>query len=137
LSFALLHLAAMAVIARVVPPASAASAQSVYGALGVGAAGAALSLASGFLFSRFGAASFWVMAALATLALPIVVALPPPETSGNKNVPAETSGPATGTAVKPSTAPAAGGNPGVPGKPGSKTDKPNAGTRSDQKNINK
>jgi PPP family 3-phenylpropionic acid transporter len=97
LSFALLHLAAMAVIARVVPPASAASAQSVYGALGVGAAGAALSLASGFLFSRFGAASFWVMAALATLALPIVVALPPPETSGNKNVPAETSGPAIGT----------------------------------------
>jgi len=38
LSFALLHLAAMAVIARTVPPAFAASAQSVYSAIGVGAA---------------------------------------------------------------------------------------------------
>jgi PPP family 3-phenylpropionic acid transporter len=78
LSFALLHLAAMAVIARTVPAASAASAQSVYGALGVGVATAILSFASGILFSRFGAASFWVMAALAALALPFVFALPPP-----------------------------------------------------------
>lgn len=75
LSFALLHLAAMAVIARTVPPAFAASAQSVYSAIGVGAAAAGISFASGFLFSQFGAASFWFMAALAALALPIVLAL--------------------------------------------------------------
>jgi len=75
LSFALLHLAAMAVIARTVPPALAASAQSVYSAIGVGAAAAGISFASGFLFSQFGAASFWFMAALAALALPIVLAL--------------------------------------------------------------
>lgn len=76
LSFALLHLAAMAVIARAVPAASAALAQSVYGALGVGAATAVLSFASGILFSRLGAASFCVMAAFTTLALPFVFALP-------------------------------------------------------------
>jgi PPP family 3-phenylpropionic acid transporter len=76
LSFALLHLAAMAVIARTVPAASAALAESAYGALGVGAATAVLSFASGILFSRLGAASFWVMGALAALALPFVFALP-------------------------------------------------------------
>jgi PPP family 3-phenylpropionic acid transporter len=76
LSFALLHLAAMAAIARTVPAASAALAQSAYGALGVGAAAAVVSFASGILFSRLGAASFWVMAALAALALPFVLALP-------------------------------------------------------------
>lgn len=76
LSFALLHLTAMSVIARAIPAEAAALAQSLYGALGVGAATAALSLASGFLFARFGGAGFWVMAALAGLALPLVFALP-------------------------------------------------------------
>jgi PPP family 3-phenylpropionic acid transporter len=66
----------MAAIARTVPAASAALAQSAYGALGVGAAAAVVSFASGILFSRLGAASFWVMAALAALALPFVLALP-------------------------------------------------------------
>ena len=82
LSFALLHLAAMSVIARAIPADAAALAQSVYGALGVGAATAALSLASGFLFARFGGGGFWVMAALAGLALPLVFALPAKSATG-------------------------------------------------------
>jgi hypothetical protein len=47
-----------------------------------------------------------------------------PGMSGNKNVPMESSGPATGTSVKPSTAPAAGGSPGQPGMPGNKSGPP-------------
>lgn len=76
LSFALLHLTAMSVIGRAVPADAAATAQSLYGALGVGAATAAMSLTSGILFARFGGASFWAMAALAGLALPLILALP-------------------------------------------------------------
>jgi PPP family 3-phenylpropionic acid transporter len=76
LSFALLHLTAMSVIGRVVPADAAALAQSIYGALGVGAATAAASLASGVLFGQMGAAGFWVMAALAALAWPLILALP-------------------------------------------------------------
>ncbi|MCW2317360.1 PPP family 3-phenylpropionic acid transporter [Rhodoblastus acidophilus] len=79
LSFALLHLTAMAVIGRAVPAASAALAQSLYGALGVGAATAALSLVSGVLFGRYGGAAFWAMAAMAGLALPLVFALSQPD----------------------------------------------------------
>jgi PPP family 3-phenylpropionic acid transporter len=75
-SFALLHLTAMSVIGRTVPAEAAATAQSIYGALGVGAATAAMSLASGVLFARFGGAGFWPMAALAGLALPLILALP-------------------------------------------------------------
>jgi len=79
LSFALLHLTAMAVIGRAVPAASAALAQSLYGALGVGAATAALSLVSGVLFGRYGGTAFWAMAAMAGLALPLVFALSRPD----------------------------------------------------------
>ncbi|SNB68699.1 MFS transporter, PPP family, 3-phenylpropionic acid transporter [Rhodoblastus acidophilus] len=79
LSFALLHLTAMGVIGRAVPAASAALAQSLYGALGVGAATAALSLVSGVLFGRYGGAAFWAMAAMAGLALPLVFALSQPD----------------------------------------------------------
>ena len=52
------------------------------GLIGVGAATAALSLASGFLFARFGGGGFWVMAALAGLALPLVFALPAKSATG-------------------------------------------------------
>jgi PPP family 3-phenylpropionic acid transporter len=55
LTFAAQHLAAMAVIARVVPGRAAATAQSAYAVLGTGAAAAALTLASGPLYERFGA----------------------------------------------------------------------------------
>jgi len=61
LTFALLHLACMRVLARIVPPGLAATAQDVYGTLVVGAATAAQ--------------AFWVMAALCATALPIMRAV--------------------------------------------------------------
>lgn len=75
LSFAAQHLAAMAVIARVVPPALAATAQSLYATLGIGIAGAATTLASGLLYGRLGADAFWVMALLCLAALPMARAI--------------------------------------------------------------
>lgn len=75
LTFALLHLACMGIIARNVPADLAASAQALYGAVAVGAANAALTAASGALFSRFGTGGFDLMAALALLAAPLVWAL--------------------------------------------------------------
>lgn len=71
LTFALLHLACMRLIARIVPPGLEGTAQAVYGTIGVGAASAALTLASGPLYARFGASAFWAMAALCAAAVPI------------------------------------------------------------------
>jgi PPP family 3-phenylpropionic acid transporter len=75
LTFAALHLAAMAVLARVVPGHLAATAQSAYAALGVGLAGAALTLASGPLYAHLGAGGFWAMALLCAAAVPAALAL--------------------------------------------------------------
>ena len=74
-TFALLHLACMRVLARIVPPALAATAQAIYGTLIVGAATAGLTLLSGLLYGQLGAHGFWVMAALCAIALPITRAL--------------------------------------------------------------
>lgn len=74
-TFALLHLAAMNVIGRLVPERSAATAQTLYGTLGLGVASAALTLASGWLYARFDAGAFWVMAALSATAIPIALTL--------------------------------------------------------------
>jgi PPP family 3-phenylpropionic acid transporter len=71
LTFALLHLACMRLIARLVPAGLEGTAQAIYGTLGVGAATALLTLASGALYARIGAHGFWVMAALCALAIPI------------------------------------------------------------------
>jgi len=71
LTFALLHLACMRVLAAVVPAALAATAQAVYG-FGIGAMTAALTLESGWLYARFGSAGFWGMAVLAALAMPFI-----------------------------------------------------------------
>jgi PPP family 3-phenylpropionic acid transporter len=75
LTFALLHLACMRVLAQVVPAGLAATAQSLYGTVGIGAATALLTLASGELYGRFGPAGFWAMAALCILALPLPLTL--------------------------------------------------------------
>jgi PPP family 3-phenylpropionic acid transporter len=72
-TFALLHLAAMRVIAGVIPLRLAASAQTVYGTVGAGAAVAILTFASGVLYEHLGGASFWVMAALCAAAIPIAM----------------------------------------------------------------
>ena len=71
LTFALGHLACMRLLALIVPPGLAATALTVYGTLGVGAATALLTLASGLLYSRLGPEGFWVMAALCAAALPL------------------------------------------------------------------
>ncbi len=71
LTFALLHLACMRLIARSVPSGLEGTAQAIYGTLGVGAASALLTLASGVLYGRFGAPAFWAMAALCAAALPL------------------------------------------------------------------
>jgi MFS transporter, PPP family, 3-phenylpropionic acid transporter len=74
-TFALLHLAAMRVIAETVPRPLAATAQALYGTLAVGAANALLTLGSGWLYANFGIAAFWAMAALCAAALPAALGL--------------------------------------------------------------
>jgi PPP family 3-phenylpropionic acid transporter len=71
ITFALLHLACMRLIARVVPAGLEGTAQAVYGTVGIGTATALLTLLSGGLYARFGAQGFWVMAALSAAALPV------------------------------------------------------------------
>jgi MFS transporter, PPP family, 3-phenylpropionic acid transporter len=74
-TFALLHLAAMQVIAQVVPLRLAATAQAIYGTLCIGLATALLTLVSGLLYGRIDGTAFLVMAALCLLALPLCVRL--------------------------------------------------------------
>jgi PPP family 3-phenylpropionic acid transporter len=74
-TFALLHLAAMRLIAAVIPLRLAATAQAVYGTLGVGAAVAVLTLVSGVIYGHLGGRGFWVMTALCATAVPIAMRL--------------------------------------------------------------
>lgn len=76
-TFALLHLACMRLLAQSVPDALAATAQAIYGTVGVGAATALLTLLSGWLYARLGAAAFGIMGALCLAALPIARSLRP------------------------------------------------------------
>jgi PPP family 3-phenylpropionic acid transporter len=78
LTFALLHLACMRVLACTVPQGLEGTAQAIYGTVGIGAASAVLTLASGALYARVGAHGFWVMAGLCALALPWTWTLRPP-----------------------------------------------------------
>jgi PPP family 3-phenylpropionic acid transporter len=71
LTFALLHLACMRLIVRIVPARLAATAQSIYGTLCVGAATALVTLASGVLYQLVGGGGFLAMAVLCLLALPL------------------------------------------------------------------
>ena len=71
ITFALLHLACMRLIARTVPQGLEGTAQAIYGTVGIGAATALLTLVSGALYARVGAQGFWVMAALSALAFPL------------------------------------------------------------------
>ena len=72
LTFALLHLACMRIITAAVPAALAGTAQAVYGLIGVCGATALLTIFSGWLYGRFGADGFWVMALLCSLAFPVI-----------------------------------------------------------------
>jgi PPP family 3-phenylpropionic acid transporter len=71
ITFALLHLACMRLLARIVPPGLEGTAQALYGTIGIGGATACLTLVSGVLYARVGAHGFWVMAALCVLACPL------------------------------------------------------------------
>ena len=71
LSFALMHLACMRVIAAVVPARLAATGQAFYNTVAVGAVAAAVTLASGPAYGRFGPGAFWAMAAMSATAIPI------------------------------------------------------------------
>ncbi|AWN40366.1 MFS transporter [Methylobacterium durans] len=75
LTFALLHLACLDLIAANVAPGLRATALTLYGSLGVGLATALLTLASGSLYATFGARAFWVMAVLSLAALPVSLSL--------------------------------------------------------------
>jgi PPP family 3-phenylpropionic acid transporter len=79
ITFALLHLACMRLIARAVPPGLEGTAQAVYGTVGVGAATALLTFVSGVLYARWGAQGFWLMATLSALAVPVTWKLRQPE----------------------------------------------------------
>ena len=74
-TFALLHLACMRLIGACVPPGLAATAQSLYGTLGIGFASVVLTLFSGWAYGQFGARGFWAMAAVCALALPVIWSL--------------------------------------------------------------
>ncbi len=69
LSFALLHLACMRIMAGLVPTHLSATAQAIY-AFATGVVTALLTLLSGSLYAWYGGASFFAMAALCALALP-------------------------------------------------------------------
>jgi PPP family 3-phenylpropionic acid transporter len=75
ITFALLHLACMRFLSDTVPKHLSSTAQTIYGTFGLGIASAVITLASGFLYQRFGASAFWAMAALCVLALPFAFML--------------------------------------------------------------
>ncbi len=78
LTFALLHLAAMGLIAAHVPERLSATAQTLYGTFALGFASAMMTVGSGYLYKWFGLHAFWAMAALCALALPLVPGLASP-----------------------------------------------------------
>jgi MFS transporter, PPP family, 3-phenylpropionic acid transporter len=75
ITFALLHLACMRLIARHVPQGLEGTAQAIYATLGIGGATALFTLASGGLYARLDAQGFWVMAVLCLCALPVTAKL--------------------------------------------------------------
>jgi PPP family 3-phenylpropionic acid transporter len=75
LTFALLHLACMRLIAQTVPSSLAGTAQALYGVVGIGGATALLTIASGWLYARFGPHGFFAMAGLCIAALPAIASL--------------------------------------------------------------
>ena len=78
-ALALLHLACMRVMSVVVPLRLSATAQSLYGTVGVGAAVALLTLASGLLYQHLGGLAFWIMGALCLAAIPAAMNLRMPD----------------------------------------------------------
>jgi PPP family 3-phenylpropionic acid transporter len=74
-TFALLHLAAMELIAAIAPARVMATAQAIYGTVAVGAATAFMAFASGPLYAWNAKGAFWLMALLCALAMPLSLGL--------------------------------------------------------------
>jgi PPP family 3-phenylpropionic acid transporter len=74
ITFALLHLACMRLIASLIPGDLAGTGRAIYGT-GIGAATVVLTLVSGVLYERIGAEGFWVMSAVSGLALAMAIGL--------------------------------------------------------------
>ena len=75
LTFALVHLACVRLIADLCPPRLAATAQSLYGTLALGLASAILTFVSGILYQHRGAGAFWLMSLLCVAAIPVALSL--------------------------------------------------------------
>jgi PPP family 3-phenylpropionic acid transporter len=67
----------MRLLADTVPAQLAATAQAIYGTVGIGAATALLTLLSGWLYARMGPNAFAVMSVLCLAGLPIAASLRP------------------------------------------------------------
>jgi MFS transporter, PPP family, 3-phenylpropionic acid transporter len=78
MTFALVHLAAMNIIANTVPDRLAATAQTLYGTGALGIASAVMTIASGYLYGWFGIHAYWGMAALCAMAIPLAGGLAGP-----------------------------------------------------------
>jgi MFS transporter, PPP family, 3-phenylpropionic acid transporter len=74
ITFALLHLACMRVIARVAPAGLEGTAQALYGT-GIGAAAALVMVSAGALYAELGGEAFWIMAMVCAMALPLIARL--------------------------------------------------------------
>lgn len=71
LTFALLHLSCMRLLAQCVPRDLEATALTFYGTVGIGLPTALLIIAAGQLYGHFGSQGFFIMAALCAAALPL------------------------------------------------------------------
>ena len=71
ITFALLHLACMRLLAEIVPSGMAATALTLYGTVAIGATAALLTVASGAIYAHVGAFGFWFMTALCLAAVPV------------------------------------------------------------------
>jgi PPP family 3-phenylpropionic acid transporter len=78
LTFALLHLTCLRLLAESVPRHLAATALTIYGTVGIGVPTALLTLASRQLYAHFGAHGFWAMAIFCAAALPVARTLRQP-----------------------------------------------------------
>jgi PPP family 3-phenylpropionic acid transporter len=76
-TFALLHLSCMRLMAQIIPARLVATGLALYGTVAIGITTAALTLASGPLYAHLGADGFWVMAGLCVVALPLTLRLKP------------------------------------------------------------
>ena len=81
LSFALLHLACLALIEAEVPNPLRATALAVYGSVGLGLASAAVTLVAGDLYARWDAQAFLAMSGLSLAAVPVALLLDAPRRS--------------------------------------------------------